>query len=101
YALTAGSDVEDIETFYLEITRTLQLTKTHDLHLIMRNFNANAGEEHVFKIYNTFFRLPLRPLYTEKFPQEVCQNGKRNQIDYVLKNKSFGTKASVPFQEQM
>lgn len=48
-------------------------------------------QEEQMKITNTWFRLPPRRLYTWRAPADNPEHLIRNQIDYILINKRFGT----------
>jgi len=43
------------------------------------------------KITNTYYKLPPRRFYTWKAPGDRPDNIIRNQIDYILINKRYGT----------
>jgi len=81
--------------------------------MIMGDFNAKVGEggfealvgpyglggerlcqfcqEENMKITNTWCKLPPRHLYTWKAPGDRPENIIRNQIDYILLKKRYGT----------
>lgn len=118
YAPTSDSTEDEIEAFYNELKQLLRLTKEHEINLILGDFNSKIGEgrceelvgpyglgirndrgerlyqfcqEENMKVTNTWFKLPPRRLYTWRAPADHPDNIVRNQIDYILINKRFGT----------
>lgn len=116
YAPTAEKSEEIIELFYDDLNKTLKNLCRGDITLIIGDFNAKIGQgecgevigsfglgernergdrlcsfatEEQMVITNTFFKLPLRRLYTWKSPQDSSDHLVRNQIDYILINKRF------------
>lgn len=113
YAPTCNASDDDIEQFYAQIKTALNLTKPHEINMIIGDFNAKVGkgrqadivgnyglgvcndrgerliqlcQEEGLTIMNTYFQLPPRRLYT--WTSNADKNT-RNQIDYVIINKRF------------
>lgn len=111
YAPTADKNEEELENFYSDLQKTLRLTASRDITVVMGDFNAKIGEgrcdstvgqyglgvrnergdrlvefcqENNLVVTNTFFKLPKRRLYTWKSPADKDNNIVRNQIDYIL-----------------
>lgn len=118
YAPTADSPNDDVEKFYDEIKELLKVTKKHEVNIIMGDYNAKIGkgrfdqlvgphglgernergdrllqfcQEEYMKITNTWFQLHNRRLYTWKSPADRTDTIIRNQIDFILINKRFGS----------
>lgn len=116
YAPTADKEEEEREKFYEQVTEAFKLTRKGEIVLIMGDFNAKVGSGAVpevvgsyglgdrneagdvlvsycvsreMVISNTLFKLPKRRLYTWKSPKDTKENIIRNQIDYILINKSM------------
>lgn len=85
YAPTADKDDDEIEGFYEHLKSILRHTKKHEINILMGDFNSKVN----LAIMNTFFKLPLRRLYTWKSPQDNSQKVVRNQVDFLLVNKRF------------
>ncbi|XP_055384420.1 uncharacterized protein LOC129614059 [Condylostylus longicornis] len=118
YAPTADKSDEAIEEFYHDIDELMKLTKPQELNIVLGDFNAKVGstqvegvtghfglgdrnergdrliqfcQENKMKIANTWFSLPPRRLYTWKSPQDNDLRTVRNQIDFILVNRRFGS----------
>lgn len=109
YAPTTDGPDQEVRDFYKEIQDLLQMTKNHEINLVIGDFNAKVGKGEVpriagnfglgarnergdilvqfcqecdFAIMNTYFQLPPRRLYTWTSPKHTPQQIVRNQIDY-------------------
>jgi exonuclease III len=118
YAPTADAPDEEMEIFYEQIKEMLKLTKKHEINIIMGDFNSRIGKERYgdlvgpfglgtrnergerlvqfcqeedMKATNTWYQLPPRRLYTWRSPRDSPENISRNQIDFILINKRFGS----------
>ncbi|XP_029164802.1 craniofacial development protein 2-like [Nylanderia fulva] len=118
YAPTADAPDEEMEIFYEQIKEMLKLTKKHDMNIIMGDFNSRIGKERYedlmgpfglgirnergerlvqfcqeedMRVTNTWYQLPPRRLYTWRSPRDSPENISRNQIDFILINKRFGS----------
>lgn len=116
YAPTSTSSEEDLEKFYKHLDDALTLSKSSDNTIVMGDFNAKVGkgrchnnvgdyglgnrnergdrlvqfcQEYDFGITNTYFKLPLRRLYTWKSNAETEDKIVRNQVDYILITHRF------------
>ena len=112
YAPTAGHDDEDIEEFYEGVDCALKQCKSHELTIVMGDWNAKVGQgrdgetvgpwglgvrnergqkftewcqENNQVILNTWYQNHPRRLWTWKSPGD----GVRNQIDFITINKRF------------
>ena len=112
YAPTAGHDEDDIEEFYEGVDCAIKQCKSHELTIVMGDFNAKVGQgrdgetvgpwglgtrnergqkfsewcqENNQVILNTWFQNHPRRLWTWKSPGDIA----RNQIDYITINKRF------------
>ncbi|CAG9834829.1 unnamed protein product [Diabrotica balteata] len=101
YAPTADKSDDEIEQFYENLQELLKMTKSYETTLIVGDFNAKVGcvkvehicgnyglgnrndrgdrlqqfcQEKQLTIMNTWFKLPLRRLYTWKSPADNKKN---------------------------
>ncbi|XP_011174808.3 craniofacial development protein 2 [Solenopsis invicta] len=118
YAPTADAPDEEMEIFYEQIKEMLKLTKKHEINIIMGDFNSRIGKERYeylvgpfglgtrnergerlvqccqeedMRATNTWYQLPPRRLYTWRSLRDSPENISRNQIDFILTNKRFGS----------
>ena len=116
YAPTAEKSDDETEVFYHQMKQLFDTQRKHDLNLIIGDFNAKVGQgrtnnnvgdyglgtrnergerliqfciEENLTITNTWFKQPIRRLYTWKAPKDSTNNIIRNQIDYILINNLF------------
>ncbi|CAK1601406.1 unnamed protein product [Parnassius mnemosyne] len=116
YALSTDGSDQEVPVFYKEIEDLLQMTKNHEINLVIGDFNAKVGKGEVprvagkfglgarnergdslvqfcqecdFAIINTYFQLPPKRLYTWTSPKHTPQQIVRNQIDYIIINNRF------------
>ena len=107
YAPTSNDEEADVEWFYEDFQKLLELTSKKDVLFIIRNWNAKVGsketpgvtgkfsleicnetgqrlieffQENTLVIANTLFQQHKRRLYTWTSPDGQHQN----QIDYIL-----------------
>jgi len=95
YAPTTDSTEDEIETFYEEVGEERFEALVGPYGLGLRNDRGERlcqfCQEENMKITNTWYKLPPGCLYTWKAPGDGPDNIFRNQIDYILINKRYGT----------
>ena len=112
YAPTCDYEEEEVDEFYRDIMKAKEQCKPHDITIVMGDLNAKLGQGRVEDIIgpyglgernergekwaewcieneqvvvNTWFRQPLRRIWTWMSPGDRA----RNQIDYVTINRRF------------
>uniref|UniRef100_A0A8D8W5N2 Craniofacial development protein 2 n=2 Tax=Cacopsylla melanoneura TaxID=428564 RepID=A0A8D8W5N2_9HEMI len=116
YAPTADKQEEEALQLYESVNQIISRIPKHELLIVMGDFNAKLGagykttyigshglgerndrgdlletfaESKELVVLNTFFKQPVRKLYTWKSPLDKPGRIVRNQIDYILVNKRF------------
>ena len=54
YAPTADKDMAEIESFYEDVEKAMKHLKSHDIRIIMGDFNAKVGNDRIDKIVGPF-----------------------------------------------
>ncbi|XP_033122243.1 craniofacial development protein 2-like [Anneissia japonica] len=112
YAPTTDCNDDEIDKFYDQLKEAMKQCRSHDITIVMADFNAKIGQNEEGKIVgkyglgqrnargerlvewcienrmivtNTHFKHHSRNLYTWKSPGDGC----RNQIDFIMINERF------------
>ena len=108
YSPTNVSEIEDIETFYEQLSASSRQIPKHNIHILSGDFNAHLGQHDGFKfsyhemtnrngkILNEYLLenklISLNTRYKKRKGQprtHKSQNGSYVQLDYIMVNKKW------------